>query len=61
MDATMRLDCAVHPSYQVIESGSHTLQGSDHEDTESLRARLIDATVEAVAGASAPRLSSSRY
>ena len=48
------------PHFEVIPESSHTLQNRDREQPEALRARLIEATVEAVAGGSAPRLCSSR-
>jgi hypothetical protein len=47
-------------AYELSESGSHTLQSRDFEDAEALRARLIEAAVEAVAAGSDPRLTRSR-
>jgi hypothetical protein len=46
--------------YDLNQSGSHTLQSRDFEDTETLRAKLINATVQAIADGSDPRLVRSR-
>jgi hypothetical protein len=51
---------AVEPAFEVSETGSHTLQDRDFCHTDALRARLIEATVHAIADGSAPRLVRSR-
>jgi hypothetical protein len=58
--ARMRVNCVVKPAFGASQRSSHTLQNRDREQTEALRARLIEATVAAVAGGSGPRLCSSR-
>jgi hypothetical protein len=60
MDAAVRVNPAVHPANGVSQSLSHTLQRRDSESIASLRARLIDATVEALSEGSAPRLCRTR-
>jgi hypothetical protein len=60
VDATSRLNCAVQPSFELSQRGSHTLQSRDRVRDETLRARLIEATVEAIADGSDPRLATSR-
>jgi hypothetical protein len=60
VDAAAEVNPAVRPAFQIDQSGSHTLQSRDFEDPEILRARLIEATVEAVADGSGPRLCRSR-
>jgi hypothetical protein len=59
-DAGTRVNPAVEPAFEVNPSGSHTLQSRDSEYTETLRTRLIEATVRAIAAGSAPRLQRSR-
>jgi hypothetical protein len=60
MDATMQVNCAVQPYYQVDQTGSHTLQIRDRERRTAVCAKLIDTTVDTNANGSAPRLDSSR-
>lgn len=60
MDAGVRANPAVEPAFEIGQSGSHTLQSRDLGYAETLRTRLIEATVEAIADGSAPRLSRSR-
>jgi hypothetical protein len=60
MDAGAQVNPAVDPGYEITRNGSHTLQHRDSEDTETLRARLIEATVQAIAEGSGPRLDGSR-
>ena len=60
VDAAPGVNPAVQPAFEVDQSGSHTLQSRDFGDPEGLRARLIEATVEAVAAGSGPRLTRSR-
>jgi len=55
MDGTTRVARAAGPSAHT-HTGSRCESASRGERTETLRARLITATVEVVAGASAPRL-----
>jgi hypothetical protein len=54
------MEMAVEPAFGVSETGSHTLQDRDFRRTEALRARLIEAIVEAIFDGSAPRLVRSR-
>jgi hypothetical protein len=60
MDAITRVSCPVQPSYAVSQRASHTLQNGDRERAEARRAKLIEATVEAIAEGSHPRLVASR-
>jgi hypothetical protein len=60
VDATMRFNRSVKPAHELLERGSHTLQTRHFEQPDALHARLIEATVEAIAEGSAPRLSRSR-
>lgn len=60
VDATSRVNCAVQPFFEVSQRTSHTLQSRDRTHDESLRAKLIEATVEALADGSGPRLGTSR-
>jgi hypothetical protein len=60
MDAAPEVNPKVQPAFEISQSGSHTLQSRDFGDTEDLRARLIEATVQALAEGSGPRLSRSR-
>jgi hypothetical protein len=60
MDAAVDVSSAVQPGYELNQSGSHTLQNRDFEDPETLRARLIEATVQAITDGSGPRLAKSR-
>jgi hypothetical protein len=60
MDAAIQVNSSVKHDYEIHQSGSHTLQSRDFEDPETLRTRLIEATVEAIADGSGPRLSRSR-
>jgi hypothetical protein len=61
MDAGVRVNRAVKPSCGLTQSSSHTLESRDSERTQALRDRFIDATVEAIAGGSGPRLVQSRF
>ncbi len=60
MNARMRVNRAVQRSYEVTRESSNTLQSRDREHTATLRAGLIDATVQAIAAGSNPRLVKSR-
>jgi hypothetical protein len=60
VNAEMRVNPRVVPAYGIDQSGSHTLQRTAFQGTEALRARLIEATVEAIADGSGPRLHRSR-
>jgi hypothetical protein len=60
MDAGMRVNATADPGYEITQNGSHTLESRDFEDRETLRARLIEATVDALADGSGPRLPRSR-
>jgi hypothetical protein len=60
MDAALQVDSAVQHGYEINRSGSHTLQSRDFGDPQDRRARLIEATVEAIADGSDPRLMRSR-
>jgi hypothetical protein len=56
VDSATRVNPATEPGYEINQSGSHTLQSKDRDHGETLRTRLIEATVEALADGSAPRL-----
>jgi hypothetical protein len=60
LDAAPELNSTVQPAFEINECGSHTLQSRDFEDTKGLRASLIEATVQAIAEGSGPRLRQSR-
>jgi hypothetical protein len=60
MDAVLDVNSAVQHGYELSRRGSHTLQSRDFEDAPDLRAMLIDATVQAIADGSGPRLVRSR-
>jgi hypothetical protein len=60
VDATPEAHPATQSAFEINQSGSHTLQSRDFGDTRDLRARLIDATVQAIADGSGPRLRRSR-
>jgi hypothetical protein len=60
VDAAPEVNPRVQPAFEFNQSGSHTLQTRDFGDTQDLRARLIEAAVEAVAAGSGPRLPRSR-
>ena len=60
MDAASEANPATQSAFEINQSGSHTLQSRDFEDMRELRARLIDATIEAIADGSGPRLARSR-
>jgi hypothetical protein len=60
LDATARVDCAVQPSFAAAESASHTLQNRDRGHSQAPPPRLIEATREAIADGSGPRLGTSR-
>jgi hypothetical protein len=59
-DAATHASPSVQPAFEIGQSGSHTLQSRDFEDPETLRARLIEAIVKAIADGSGPRLAQSR-
>lgn len=56
MNARIGVDRALARSYTAASESSNTLQSRDREHREALRARLIEATVAAIAGVSDPRL-----
>jgi hypothetical protein len=60
MDAAPDVNAAAQPAVEINQSGSHTLQSRGFAETEDLRARLIEAAVEAIADGSGPRLYKSR-
>jgi hypothetical protein len=60
VDTAPEVNGALEPAFEINQSGSHTLQSMDFEDAQDLRARLIDATVNAIAHGSGPRLVRSR-
>jgi hypothetical protein len=60
MNGAGEVNPAVEPAFEISQSGSHTLQSRDFGDTRDLRARLIDAAVEAIADGNGPRLARSR-
>jgi hypothetical protein len=60
MDAAPKVNATLQPAFEIKQSGSHTLQSRDFDDAPDLRARLIEATVQALADSSDPRLSQSR-
>jgi len=60
MNARMRLNRAVLPSYPVGTGSSNTLQSGDRDQLEAQRASLLEATVQALAGDGDPRLVRSR-
>ena len=60
MNAAPAVDAAVPPAFEVKPRGSNTLQSRHFADTQDLRARLIEATVQAFAEGNGPRLQRSR-
>jgi hypothetical protein len=52
----MRVNHATARSYGLTRESSNTLQSLDREDAEPARSDLIEATVEALATGSNPRL-----
>lgn len=56
MRAGMRVNRGVARSYRVACGSSNTLQTRDREHSGALRARAIEATVQAIATGSVPRL-----
>jgi hypothetical protein len=60
VDAAAEVNPPVQPAFEINQRGSHTLQSRDFEDPETLRARLIEATVQAIADGNGPRLTRSR-
>jgi hypothetical protein len=60
MDASSEIKPRMQPAFEINQSGSHTLQSRDFGDSETLRTRLIEATVQALADGSGPRLQRSR-
>ncbi len=56
MNARMRVNRAIEQSYDVACESSNTLEHRDAGHGETLRAELIEATVQAVAAGSVPRL-----
>ena len=61
MDAGPRVSRTGQPESGLTRSDSHTLRGGNRGARERLRANLIDAIVQAIAGASDPRLHRSRH
>jgi hypothetical protein len=60
VDTAPDVNATVRAAFEIHESGSHTLQSRAFAETQDLRARLIEATVEAIADGSGPRLYKSR-
>jgi hypothetical protein len=60
LEAAMATRAPVPRAFEINSRGSNTLQSRDFEDAECVRARLIEATVEAIAHGSSPRLRQSR-
>jgi hypothetical protein len=60
VDTASEPNPAVQPAFEINQSGSHTLQLRHFGETQDLRARLIEATVQAIAAGSGPRLLRSR-
>jgi hypothetical protein len=56
VDAAPDVSAAAQPAFEVKQSGSHTLQSRGFAESTDLRARLIEATVQAIADGSGPRL-----
>ncbi len=56
MNARIAVNRALARSYDVAPGSSNTLQSREREHPETLRSRLIEATVVAIAGGSDPRL-----
>jgi hypothetical protein len=56
MNARMRVNRAIEQSYDVACESSNTLERRDTRHGETLRLELIEATVQAVAAGSVPRL-----
>ena len=61
MDASVRVDLAVQPAYELSQGASDTLQSGNRERTDALRAKLIEATLDALAEPNHPRLARSLY
>jgi hypothetical protein len=60
MGARMRVTRTAGASYGVAHTSSNTLQSRAGGHSEALRASLIEATVQAIAAGSDPRLADSR-
>jgi hypothetical protein len=56
VSAQMRVNRTATRSYEWTRESSHTLEGRDPDRPEALRADAIEATVQAIATASDPRL-----
>ncbi len=60
MSARVQVNPAARRAYDVTFASSNTLRCGDHRRFEATRADLIEATVQAIAGGSVPRLDQSR-
>jgi hypothetical protein len=60
VDAAAEAKPTAQPAFEINQSGSHTLQSRNFAKPQDLRARLIEATFEAIADGSGPRLPKSR-
>jgi hypothetical protein len=60
VDSGAEVNPAAQRAFEVHPSGSNTLQSRDSGSGETVRATLIEATVDAIAVGSAPRLHQSR-
>jgi hypothetical protein len=60
LEATAKVNPTAQPSLEVNSRSSNTLQRRDFDTTEALHAQIIQATVEAIAEGSGPRLGGSR-
>lgn len=56
MSSSVRVNRTVEASFSMAHASSNTLQSGDRLCTEARRARLIEATVEAIAAGNDPRL-----
>jgi hypothetical protein len=56
MNARMRVNRAIEQSFDVACESSNTLKHSNARHGDTLRVELIEATVQAVAAGSVPRL-----
>jgi hypothetical protein len=60
MSARVKVNPAVRRSYEAALASSNTLMCGDRGRAQTTRAGLIEATVQALAGGSDPRLDQSR-
>lgn len=60
MSAKVQVNPAARHSYEAPCASSNTLDCGDHARLATARADLIEATVQAIAGGSVPRLDQSR-